>query len=343
MKEALLYETLTDKCVQCQLCAHRCTIAEGKSGLCHVRENRAGTLYTLVYGNVIARHADPVEKKPLSHFYPGSSIYSVATPGCNFRCKWCQNWEISQMPRERNLIPDTKMSPEETVEAAKGLDCAGIAYTYTEPTIFFEYAYDTSKLAHQEGLVNIFVTNGYMTGEMLELYAPHLDAANVDLKAFRDETYRKYVGARLQPVLDSLKLMKELGIWLEVTTLLIPDLNDDLVELQDTARFISQELGVETPWHISRFFPSYKMSDVPPTPNATLRRAEEIGREAGLRHVYTGNLPGEANTVCHACGQLLIRRVGFRVLENNVAPDGQCPECGTPVSGVKMTGAKGLA
>jgi len=339
MKEALLYETLTDKCVQCQLCAHRCTIAEGKSGLCHVRENRAGTLYTLVYGNVIARHADPVEKKPLSHFYPGSSIYSVATPGCNFRCKWCQNWEISQMPRERNLIPDTKMSPEETVEAAKGLDCAGIAYTYTEPTIFFEYAYETAKLARDRGLKNVFVTNGYMTDEALRMVSPSLDAANVDLKAFTDTFYKKQCGAKLEPVKNTLRLMKQLGILVEVTTLLIPGLNDDENELKALAGFVVNELGAETPWHISRFHPTYRLIDRPPTPLKTLKQAARIGRQAGLRYVYLGNVPGEdyENTYCHNCGELLIRRYGFHIDQNRIRDDG-CPQCRTPVYGIGMSG-----
>ncbi len=336
MKEAMLYEKLSDNKVRCNLCAHRCVITEGKKGVCLVRENRGGTLYTLVYGRTIAQHVDPVEKKPLFHFYPGTTAYSIATPGCNFRCRWCQNWDISQMPREQHFVMGEEASPEQVVVAAQRPGCRSIAYTYTEPTIFFEYAYDTACLAHEAGLANIYVTNGYMTEEMLETFQPYLDAANVDLKAFRDETYRKYVGARLQPVLDAMKVMKRLGIWLEVTTLVIPGINDDDGELKDAADFVADELGVETPWHISRFFPAYKMADVPPTPLETLQRAREIGLEAGLRYVYVGNVPGEANTVCHECGQMLIRRSGYRVPENHVQPDGRCPNCGTPVAGVGM-------
>ena len=335
-KESMLYEKLPDSKVRCNLCAHRCVIADGKKGICQVRENRGGTLYTLVYGHTIIQHADPVEKKPLFHFYPGSTAYSIATPGCNFRCRWCQNWDISQMVHDRHFIMGEEASLEQVVAAAQKADCRSIAYTYTEPTIFFEYAYDTARLAHEAGLANLYITNGYMTEEMLETFQPYLDAANVDLKAFRDKTYRKYVGARLQPVLDAMKLMKRLGIWLEVTTLVIPGINDDEGELKDAADFVANELGMDTPWHISRFFPAYKMTDVFPTPVETLNRAREIGLEAGLRYVYVGNVPGEANTVCHKCGQILIRRLGYRILENRVQPNGRCPNCGMPVAGVGM-------
>jgi len=335
-KESMLYEKLPDSKVRCNLCAHRCVIADSKKGICQVRENRGGILYTLVYGHTIIQHADPVEKKPLFHFYPGSTAYSIATPGCNFRCRWCQNWDISQMVHDRHFIMGEEASLEQVVAAAQKADCRSIAYTYTEPTIFFEYAYDTARLAHEAGLANLYITNGYMTEEMLETFQPYLDAANVDLKAFRDKTYRKYVGARLQPVLDAMKLMKRLGIWLEVTTLVIPGINDDEGELKDAADFVANELGMDTPWHISRFFPAYKMTDVFPTPVETLNRAREIGLEAGLRYVYVGNVPGEANTVCHKCGQILIRRLGYRILENRVQPNGRCPNCGMPVAGVGM-------
>ena len=338
-REAMLYDKLDDERVQCYLCAHRCRIAEAKRGVCYVRENRDGTLYTLVYGRTVSQHVDPIEKKPLAHFYPGTRAYSIATVGCNFRCEWCQNASISQMPRERHFIMGEEASPEEIVVAAKETGCRSIAYTYTEPTIFFEYAYDTAKLAHQEDIANVFVTNGFMTsgpGEMLDTFDPYLDAANVDLKAFRDETYRQFVGARLQPVLDSLKKMKELGVWLEVTTLIVPGINDDEEELRDAAQFVADELGPETPWHISRFYPGYQMTDRQPTPITTLERALEIGKEEGLRYIYVGNIPGEANTECHDCGELLIRRSGYRILANQIGSGGVCPNCGTPVAGVGM-------
>ncbi len=335
MREAQLYERLDENRARCHLCAHRCLIADGKRGICQVRENQGGTLYTLVYGRLIAQHIDPVEKKPLYHFYPGSTSYSIATAGCNFRCQWCQNWEISQMPREYHTIMGETVSPEQVVAAARRAGSRSISYTYTEPTVFFEYAYDVSRLAREAGIANVFVTNGYMTGEMLDAYHPYLDAANVDLKAFRDETYRHYIGARLQPVLDSLKKMQQLGVWVEITTLVIPEVNDDPAELRDIARFIATELGPEVPWHISRYFPAYQMTNRP-TPLSTLEQAREIGREAGLHYVYVGNVPGEENTHCHACGALLIRRSGFWVLENHVRSDGTCPRCGTAVAGIGM-------
>jgi len=338
VKEAMLYEKLSDGRVRCNLCGHRCVVADGKRGICQVRENRSGTLYTLVYGRAIAQHVEPIEKKPLLHFRPGSTAYSMATPGCNFRCRWCQNWEISQAPRERHLIMGQDASPRQIVEAAQRAGCRSIAYTYTEPTVFFEYTYDTARLAHGAGLANLYITNGYMTKEMLAAFAPYLDAANVDLKAFRDATYRRYVGARLQPVLDILTRLKSLGIWLEVTTLVIPGLNDDPSELRDAAQFVARDLGPDTPWHISRFFPAYEMTDVHPTPLDSLRRTREIGLQNGLRYVYCGNEAGEINTFCHACGRLLIRRSGFAVLENNVRPGNRCPDCGTVVAGVRMGG-----
>jgi pyruvate formate lyase activating enzyme len=239
------------------------------------------------------------------------------------------------MPRQQHLVIGEKASPAQIVAATRQAGCRSIAYTYTEPTIFFEYACDTARLAHEAGLANIYVTNGYMTEEMLETFHPYLDAANVDLKAFRDETYRKYVGARLQPVLDAMKVIKRLGIWLEVTTLVIPGINDDPAELREAARFVAQELGVDTPWHISRFFPAYQMPDVPPTPLSTLHRAREIGLEEGLRYIYIGNVRDEESTYCYECGQLLIARSGFYVM-NNLVRDGRCPECGATVAGVGM-------
>jgi pyruvate formate lyase activating enzyme len=337
MKEARLYEKLSNGVVRCDLCAHHCRIAPGKLGICQVRKNIDGILYTLVDDRIISQHVDPVEKKPLFHFYPGSKAYSVATPGCNFRCQWCQNWQIAQMPRVQRLIDGRKVTPEEIVGAAKASDSHSIAYTYTEPTVFFELAYDTARLAHAAGLANIYVTNGYMTEAMLTMFAPYLDAANVDLKAFRNATYKRYVGARLQPVLDSMKTMKRLGIWLEVTTLVIPGLNDDPTEIRDAATFIAQELGPETPWHISRFYPAYKMLDRASTPIETLKDAKEIGLSEGLKFVYVGNAPraGDEDTYCPQCGRVLIRRHGFGVLANHVR-DGRCPDCGAPFAGIGM-------
>ncbi len=334
---AMFYDKLEEQRVRCNLCAHRCVIGEGRQGICHVRQNVEGELYTWVYGRTIARHVDPIEKKPLFHVLPGSLAYSIATPGCNFRCTFCQNWEISQMPREQHLIMGDQLSPRDVVADAQRTGCESIAYTYTEPTIFFEYAFDTARIAHAQGIRNVFVSNGYQTPEAIEAIAPYLDAANIDLKSFRKTFYRQLVGARLQPVLDNLKHMKKLGIWVEVTTLVIPTMNDSEAELRDIARFIRDELGAETPWHVSAFHPTYKLLDKPRTPTRTLRRAREIGLEEGLRYVYVGNVPGSGgeDTYCWQCGTSLIRRSGFFVHVNRLQ-DGRCPDCSAIIDGIGL-------
>ena len=337
MKEAVLYEKLDEKAVRCNLCAHRCLIKEGRQGICGVRENREGILYSRVYGRLVSMAVDPVEKKPLFHFYPGTGAFSIATVGCNFRCRFCQNADISQWPRERKEVVGEHVPPEVVVREAKRSHCRSIAYTYTEPTIFTEYAYDVAVLARKEGIANIYVTNGYMTPEMLDFFHPYLDAANVDLKSFRDEFYRTQCGARLQPVLDALKKMVAQGVWVEVTTLIIPGLNDSDEELREIAGFIRAELGPQYPWHISRFYPHYQMQDRPPTPVQTLHRAREIGYSAGLRYVYEGNVPGAGgeDTLCPQCGRPVIRRWGFTVLEYALR-DGRCTHCGGPIDGVGL-------
>lgn len=337
MKEAMFYEKLDGNVVKCKLCSHRCgRITNSKRGVCGVRENRDGTLYSLVYGKAVARAVDPMEKKPLFHFLPGSKAYSIATVGCNFRCGNCQNFEISQMPRERNVIIGEDVTPKEIVAAAKQYNCESIAYTYTEPTIFFEYAYDTAKLASKEGIKNVFVTNGYITEEALVEIKPYLDAANIDLKSFSDDFYRKNCSARLSPVLDSIKLHKSLGIWIEITTLIIPTLNDSEENLRKIAEFI-KDVGEEIPWHISRFHPMYQLLDLPRTPITTLHKAREIGLEVGLRYVYEGNVPSEVgeNTYCYDCGKPLIRRHGYVILENKIK-DSECSYCGAKIDGVHM-------
>jgi pyruvate formate lyase activating enzyme len=337
LREAMLYEPGRKGRLVCNLCAHRCKVSEGRAGICGVRENRGGKLYTLVYGHVIAGHVDPIEKKPLFHFAPGSLSMSIATLGCNFHCVFCQNWSISHGAKDRDLRSSGEViSPVELVALSKRGKCRTISYTYTEPTIFFEYALETAKLASQEDIKNVFVTNGYMTGEALDAMHPHLHAANVDLKAFKDRTYRRLIGAKLQPVLDSIAKMKSLGIWIEVTTLVIPTVNDSDGELRDIADFV-KSIGAEIPWHISRFHPDHHLRDLPPTPVETLVRAMEIGRETGLRYVYTGNVPGHAgeHTVCYSCGATLIERFGFEVIENRVE-NGGCPKCKSPIDGVSM-------
>jgi len=336
MMEAYLYEPLAENKVRCNLCNHRCVIKDGLRGICGVRENIGGTLKTRVYGRVIARHIDPIEKKPLYHFLPGSLSYSIATVGCNFKCRFCQNADIAQMPSDRKgMIVGDVSTPADVVQEALEGNCKTIAYTYTEPTVYFEFAYDTAKLAHEKGIQNVFVTNGYMTGEALEMISPYLDAANVDLKAFTEDFYKTYCQARLAPVKETLKRMKSLGIFVEVTTLLIPGLNDDRKELEALAAFLSDSLGVETPWHISRFHPTYRLTDRPPTPVKTLDMARIIGKTAGLKYVYTGNVPGDngEKTFCSRCGEILIDRWGFYVQKNRIT-DGRCPQCGGEIEGV---------
>ena len=335
MKEAMFYEKLNNNFIKCNLCNHRCPkIADSKRGICGVRENINGTLYSLVYGKAVARSTDPIEKKPLFHFLPSSRAYSVATVGCNFRCHNCQNYDISQLPNVLGPMVGAEVSSEEIVLAAKLSNCVSIAYTYSEPTIFFEYALDTAKLAHKEGIKNVFVTNGYITPEALREIAPYLDAANIDLKSFSDKFYRENCGARLEPVLDSIKLHRSLGIWIEITTLIIPALNDSENEFRKIAEFI-KEVGEDIPWHVTQFHPTYKLIDPPRTPVMTLRKARQIGLDVGLRYVYEGNVPGEngENTYCHKCKQMLIHRHGYKILENNIQ-NSACPYCEAEIDGV---------
>ncbi len=334
--EALLYEKLQDKKVRCGLCKHRCVIETGNRGICGVRENSGGILNTLVYGKLIARHIDPIEKKPLFHFLPGSLSYSIATAGCNFKCLFCQNADISQMPSDhRGVISGDNYTPENIVSAALKGKCRSISYTYTEPTVFFEFALATAKLARENNLKNVFVTNGYMSKEALDMIRPFLDAANVDLKAYNKDFYRKMCGAKLENVKETLTDMKASGIFVEVTTLLIPGLNDDKEELKELAMFIVGSLGPETPWHISRFHPTYKLLDRPPTPLETLLSARKTGTDCGLKYVYMGNVPGEEgeSTFCHNCGKALIERIGFYVGKNE-AVKGACPNCKARIDGV---------
>lgn len=331
----MLYHLLEDGKVQCILCNHRCIIPSSRRGICGVRENREGKLYTLVYGLAISRNVDPIEKKPLFHLLPGSTSFSIATVGCNFRCLQCQNHEISQMPRDQDgRLGGSELSPSKIISLTKQYQCRSISYTYTEPTIYFEYAYETARRAHQEGIKNIFVTNGYMTEEALKTIHPYLDAANVDLKSFREDFYRDVCGAKLKPVLANLKRMKEMGIWVEVTTLVIPNLNDSDREFEEIAQFILS-LGAEVPWHLSAFYPTYRMLNQSRTPASSLHRARTIGMKAGLRYVYCGNIPGEEgeDTFCPHCHRRVIGRVGFRVTQNDVT-HGACRHCHGKLDGI---------
>lgn len=334
--EALLYATLEEKAVRCALCAHRCKIVPGNRGICRVRENRDGRLETRVYGKLIAQHIDPIEKKPIFHMLPGSRAYSIATVGCNFKCRFCQNADIAQLPADhQGAVVGQTVAPEAVVADACDKGCENIAYTYTEPTVFFEFALDVARLAREAGLRNIFVTNGFMTAEALGMLLPFLDAANVDLKSFSDDFYKDICGARLAPVKATLKRMKEGGILVEVTTLLIPGLNDSPEEVNAIARFLFDELGADTPWHISRFHPTYRMTDRPNTPVETLMRAREIGMEAGLRYVYVGNVPGGGgeNTLCPDCGNIVINRFHYRS-RTNLIDTNHCAYCNQVIDGI---------
>jgi len=341
MKEAMLYVRENDGRIRCLLCRHACLIDDGKSGICNVRKNENGRLFSIFYAKPVAIATDPIEKKPFFHFSPGSRALSIATPGCNFQCDFCQNWDISQYGRNssRENAKLRTISPGEVVAAAKADGCKNISYTYTEPTIFFEYAYDIAVLAKKDGLSNNFVTNGYMTRAALDVIAPYLDAANVDLKAFRKDTYKRVMKAELNGVLDTIKYMKELGLWLEITTLIVPGMNDDEKELADIADFIA-DTGCDIPWHLSRFVPHYRMNDRGATPISTLRKAYELGKKAGLRYVYLGNVPGDKNenTLCYACNAILIKRTGFAIEENLILRNGDCPFCKTLIDGVMMSG-----
>ena len=334
LKEALLYEKREGNKVSCFLCAHRCLISEGQFGICSARENKGGVLYTHSYGKLVAQNIDPIEKKPLYHFLPGSSSYSIAAVGCNFQCGFCQNWQISQVKEAKNLdVRPQTVKPEEIVRQAKRSRSKSISYTYTEPTIFFEYAYETAQLAKREGLANVFVTNGYMTEEMIDRIGSCLDAANIDLKSFSDAFYKRICKGRLAPVLKNIESMKSKNIWIEITTLLVPGENDSENELKKIADFL---VGIDKaiPWHISRFYPQYQMSSLENTPVRSLNRACEIGKEAGLRYVYLGNVMGSGNnTYCYQCNRQLIERIGFSIREYEIR-DRRCPDCNSIIDGV---------
>lgn len=334
----MFYKKTGDKKVVCELCPHFCKLKNGQQGICHVRKNVDGILYSLVYGRAIALHIDPIEKKPLFHVAPGSSSFSMATAGCNFQCKFCQNHDISQVKRSEDIENFGQIvTPEQIVGMAEQNNCQSIAYTYTEPTIYYEYAYETAKFAHEKKILNVFVTNGYINSDPLKNISPLLDAANIDLKSFNNDFYRTLVGAKLSPVLETLKLMKELNIWVEVTTLIIPGMNDSPNELNQLANFIKTEMGEETPWHISRFYPQHELTDIPPTSNGTLEQALEIGNKNELRYVYVGNVPGNRaeNTVCYNCKKIVIKRRSYQIVEYHIDA-GKCEYCGAVLDGIQM-------
>jgi pyruvate formate lyase activating enzyme len=334
-REAILYEKFGDGVVECHLCSHRCRISDNNFGVCGVRQNSGGILYTHVYGKVIANHVDPIEKKPLYHFLPGSTSFSIATIGCNFRCGFCQNWQISQSNvRDGSGVGfGDYVLPETVVETACQQACKSISYTYTEPTIFLEYALDVATLAKGKGLRNIFVTNGFMTPEAVELMAPCIDAANVDLKFFTDEAYKKNCGGRLEPVLHAIRLMHKANIWVEITTLVIPGENDDAVQLKGIAEFIAS-VNPYIPWHLSRFHPDYQFTGYSTTAELALKAGEDIGRACGLKYIYIGHVQGWGNdTYCHNCKKMLIKREIFDILEYNIKGNA-CPHCNSIIPGI---------
>jgi len=338
LKKAVLWEPCEDKKVRCKLCSHRCVIDDGKLGRCCVRKNIDGVLYSLTYDKVCSANPDPIEKKPLFHFQPGTRSFSVATMGCNFRCEFCQNWQISQAAIERGQIAGEPITPAQIVEGAVRNGCKSIAYTYTEPTVFMELCNDCGRLAKERGLTNVFVSNGYETKEAIDFAANWLDGINVDLKAFGEDYYKRLCKARLQPVLDTISyIANETNIWLEITTLLVPGENDSDDELKRLAEFIVSNAGPDVPWHISRFHPQYKYLDSLPTPLDSLERAYEIGQSAGLHYVYLGNVPGSKteSTFCYNCGRMLIERIGYKIAVNNIQ-ESRCPDCGTEIAGFEL-------
>jgi len=334
MKEAYLYEKRGDGAVQCKLCGHGCTVAPGERGICQVRENRSGVLYSLVYDKVVSRAVDPIEKKPLFHLMPGSRCYSLATVGCNFTCSFCQNWDLSQHPRLADGggdLPGHPVPPKDLVADALGRGCHSMAFTYGEPTVFFELCLDTAILARRQGIATVLVTNGFMTPEATAMIAPHLTAANVDLKSGSDAWYRRVCGGRLKPVKDTVAALHQAGVLVEVTTLLIPGENDAESELADIAEFLA---GIDPliPWHLSAFHPDYRMQDRPRTPAAALEKAVAVGQQAGLSYIYTGNLfgRGREDSRCHHCGGELVVRQGYTVTRN-LLRGSACPHCGQAV------------
>lgn len=324
---------LPNQKIQCQLCPRQCVVSEGQRGFCGVRENRQGKYYSLVYGNPCAAHLDPIEKKPFYHFRPATTSFSIATAGCNFRCKFCQNWEISQAKPEDTYNLD--LPPERVVELAKKMGAHSLAYTYVEPTIFFEYMVETAKLAKKEGLLNVYHSNGFINPAPLQELSKFLDAANIDLKAFNDDFYESMSQGQLGPVLRTLKMIKEKGVHLEITNLIIPTKNDNPLEIQKMCTWIKRELGPEVPLHFSRFYPLYKLRHLPPTPVATLEKSRQTALAAGLDFVYIANVPGHEGekTYCPRCHKVLLNRQGYTVGEINLNK-GRCKYCGRPIPGI---------
>lgn len=340
LKEAVLYESLDEKKVRCNLCSWRCVINSDKLGHCQVRKNIDGKLYSLNYYKLCSANPDPIEKKPLFHFLPGSRSFSIAAPGCNFQCVFCQNWQISQQPIDEGQIDGQPISPERIVDFALKADCKSMAYTYTEPTVFMEFAADCGKIAKQKALANVFVSNGYMTREAIDFSSDWLDGINVDLKSFSEDYYKNLCKAKLKPVLETIDyIANHTKIWMEVTTLVVPGQNDSDAELKQIADFLVNTCGADVPWHVSRFYPQYRYDKSPPTPASTLQRAYDIAKAAGLNYVYIGNLrlTKAENTYCPKCRHLLIEREGYYIIKNTIK-NGCCCDCGEKIAGFRLNG-----
>ena len=331
--EAGYYRKLPNKAVQCQLCPRQCVVAEGKRGHCRVRENRGGTYYTLVHSRVCTAHIDPIEKKPFFHVYPGALALSVATGGCNVNCKFCQNWEISQAAPEE--LRAQYFSPQQLAKIAQQNDCVTLAYTYSEPTVFYEYMSDAADFAHSQGIKSVVVSNGFIRQEPLRKLCERVDAIKVDLKAFSDKYYREVVNGELKPVLETLVTVRKQGRWLEIVYLVVPTLNDGDQEFRGVARWMKAELGADVPVHFTRFQPLYRLRNLPATPVATLERAKAIADAEGLHYVYLGNVPGHPaeNTYCPKCRHLVVERAGFTITQLRLK-NGKCQDCQHPIPGV---------
>lgn len=332
-KEAMYYKQLEDLRVECLLCPRNCKIADKERGYCGVRENRDGKYYTLVHSRACAMHVDPIEKKPFFHYLPGTNGYSIATAGCNIECKFCQNWQISQFRPEQ--VENVTLTPEDVVKNAKENGCPTIAYTYSEPVVFYEYMYDTAKLGKENGIGSVMVSNGYIKEEPLKELCKHLSAVKIDFKAFTEKFYKETCSGELKPVLDTLVTLKKIGIWFEIVVLIIPTLNDTDKELKEMCGWIKENLGPDVPIHFTRYHPTYKIKNIPPTPVATLEKARKIAMDAGLNYPYIGNVPGHEgeSTFCPHCHKIAIKRVGFTILQNSVK-NGKCGDCQHPIPGV---------
>jgi len=334
VRPALHYEKREKKRVVCRLCPRECLVGDRERGFCGSRENRGGSYYTLVYGQAAAANIDPIEKKPFFHFLPGTRAFSIAAAGCNMDCRACQNWEISQA-RPEQITDARSLPPAQVASGAKQSGCRSIAYTYSEPTVFYEYMLDTAKAGHGQGIRSVMVSGGYISPAPLRQLLPHLDAVKIDLKSFREETYVDYCRSHLQPVLDTIKVVSGAGKWLEVVYLVVPTVNDSATEVRDMSRWLLKVAGPGVALHFSRFFPAYQLTNLPPTPLATLERCYGTARAAGLQYVYVGNItdPRRASTVCPGCGQVVVRRDGIRLIENRLR-SGTCPKCKHRIPGV---------